>query len=358
MGRTGARLSLSETVSSQEHGVMKGRASQLRGAAGGQSGGLGESREQQQWGGPRKDRAGRPQGRSPGREWTGWGKAGSMAGREGTTGRHWQRGRSSRGRVPRVSRCGLQVATLALGGYPPQRGFHPGMRAGPTRGTEWVGPGAEGSFLVDVGTRRCQPSMTGQGLGTPVTLRLGRRGLWAGKRAAFRVTGGTAWTRTEGPSAAHTVQAEACGSFVGSPVGRSGNRGDPSPVVAGPSSHCGRGRHRKGLGARGCPVPSTHSSLNPFTVRDPGALRELTTLILPSSAFPAAAAPGLGRRRQTGVRRGAGEAGRGQPASAGRGTFQENPSYPLRSPGLKSRLPASRAGAPRPGPSASRPWAE
>ena len=70
------------------------------------------------------------------------------------------------------------------------------------------------------------------------------------------------------------------------------------------------------------------------------------------------AAPGLGLRRQSGARRGAGEAGRGQPASAGRGAFQENPSSPLRSPGLKSRFGASRAGAPRPGPSASRPPAE
>ena len=128
--------------------------------------------------------------------------------------------------------------------------------------------------------------MTGQGLGTQITVRLGRSGLRVGKQAALRVTGGAAWRKKGRALFRRTVQGEAWGSLAGSPVGRSGDRRDPSLVVAGPSSRCGGGRHRKGLHAWGCPAPSTHGSLNPFTVRDAGALRELTTPILPSSAQP------------------------------------------------------------------------
>lgn len=217
-----------------------------------------------------------------------------------------------------------------------------------------MGPGAEGSFLVDMGTRRCQPAMTGQGLGTQITVRLGRSGLRVGKQAALRVTGGTAWRKKGralfGPHCA--------GRGLGQPRGVS----------------CGQvWRQKRPLPGGGRPFLTLWgwaSQEGSACLRVPSALHTRLTEPLhrqrrggsegadnSDSAF-LRAAPGLGLRRQSGARRGAGEAGRGQPASAGRGAFQENPFSPLRSPGLKSRFGASRAGAPRPGPSASRPPAE
>lgn len=77
-----------------------------------------------------------------------------------------------------------------------------------------------------------------------------------------------------------------------------------------------------------------------------------------SSVFPAIPVPGLGLRRQTGVGKGAGGAGRGQRAGVGGRSLPGKPLLPPRSPGLKSKFGASRAGAPWPGPSPSRPQAQ
>lgn len=145
-----------------------------------------------------------------------------------------------------------------------------------------------------------------------------------------------------------------------SPAGRSGGRGDPSLVGAGPSSHCAGGRHRKGLRAAGAQHPPHTAGLTgPLLHQRPGGSEEADNS--GSSAFPAIPVPGLGLRRQTGVRKGARGAGRGQPAGGGLGGGGPLPGKPLllpRSPGLKSKFGASRAGARRPGPSASRPRAK
>lgn len=113
-----------------------------------------------------------------------------------------------------------------------------------------------------------------------------------------------------------------------SPAGRSGGRGDPSLVGAGPSSHCAGGRHRKGLRAAGAQHPPHTAGLTgPLLHQRPGGSEEADNS--GSSAFPAIPVPGLGLRRQTGVRKGARGAGRGQPAGGGLGggvPFQENPS--------------------------------
>lgn len=152
------------------------------------------------------------------------------------------------------------------------------------RGTERVGPGAEGSFPVDTGTRRCRPAMIGQGLGTQITLRLGRSGLWEGKQAAFRVTGGTAW-RKKGRA---LCSPHCAGRGLGhhGRLLRAGLEAEETPPWWGPAlPHI----VRVGVTGRVCVqlVPNIlHTrlgSLDPFSIRDRGALRKLTTRVPPRS---------------------------------------------------------------------------
>lgn len=133
---------------------MKGRASQLRGAAAvgqevwgkAESSGSGEARARK---GPGGHGAG-----AQGEHGQAGASRGARIGREETAGR--QRGRSSWGQVLRVSRCGLQEAKPVLGGCPPRRGFHPGIRgqdppealsgwALELRGVSWWTWGPEGA---------------------------------------------------------------------------------------------------------------------------------------------------------------------------------------------------------------------
>lgn len=166
-----------------------------------------------------------------------------------------------------------------------------------------------------------------------VTLRLGRRGLRA-EAGSFQGHRRNCMTERRASAAPHCAGRGLWQPPWGSPVGRSGNRGDPPrwwPALPHTVAKV-TGRVCVPVGAR-----ALHTQLTePFTVRDPGALRELTTLILPSSTFLAAAAPGLGLRRQTWVRRGAGE-GRGAAGQRGRGTFQEN-LLPAEVPGAQVKV--------------------
>ena len=151
-GRTGARLSLSETVSSQEHGVMKGRASQLRVAAAvgqevwgkAESSGSGEARA----------RAWRPRSRSPGRARTGQGESGSTDWEGGD--RRKAEGSVLMGTSPAREQVWPARSKPALGGCPLRRGFHPGIRgqdppealsawALELRGVSWWTWGPEGA---------------------------------------------------------------------------------------------------------------------------------------------------------------------------------------------------------------------
>ena len=146
-----------------------------------------------------------------------------------------------------------------------------------------------------------------------------------------------------------------------SPAGRSGGRGDTSLVEAGPSSHCA-----VGVTGRVCMQLVPHilhtrlGLLDPFTIRDPGALRKLTTWVPPCSQPSQSQGWGSGGRLGSG--KGLEERAGGSRLAGtgwGGGSLPGKPLLPPpRSPGLKSKFGGSRAGAPWPGPSPSRPQAQ
>ena len=184
--------------------------------------------------------------------------------------------------------------------------------------------------------------MTGQGLGTQITVRLGRSGLQAGKQAALRVTGGTAWRKKGRALCGPHCAGRGLGQPRGVSCGQVWRQKRPLPGGGQPFLTLWGWASQEGSACLRVPSALHTGLTEPLHRQRPGGSEGADNS---DSAF-LRAAPGLGLRRQSGARRGAGEAGRGQPASAGRGAFQENASYPLRSPGLKSRFGVSRAGTP------------
>lgn len=292
---------------------MKGGASQLRGAA---AVGRGPSGRQE------PAAVGRPeQGRTgPGGHGSeALGECGQTTARWGS--RNWEgedrrkalaEGSVLMGTSPACEQVCLQVAKPGLGGCPPQGDCTWGWECRTHRGAEWVGPGAEGSFLVDTGTRRCRPVMIGQGLGTQLTLRLGRSGLREGKRVACRVTGGTAW-RKKG-------RALCSPHCAGRGLGHHGCllwarlEAEETPPWRGPAlPRIVRWASQEGSACSWCPPHPPHTARLAGLLHHqrPGGSEEAD--ISGSSVFPAIPVPGLGLRRQTGVGKGAGGAGRGQP---------------------------------------------